>query len=82
GVYYAIPPEESTFISVFSPGWSSWLGDLVLVRGVVVPGQWRRIIGSSQKGATPKFKKLFKRGFFRQNAVLLVVFATFSRKQP
>ncbi|WP_029711830.1 hypothetical protein, partial [Serratia fonticola] len=36
---------------------SSWLGDLF----VVVPGQWRRIIGSSRKGATPKFKKLFKR---------------------
>ncbi|WP_429620020.1 hypothetical protein, partial [Serratia sp. 2723] len=67
---------------VFSPGCFFLAGRLVLVRGVVVPGQWRRIIGSYQKGATPKFKKLFKRGFFRQNAVLFVVFATFSRKQP
>ncbi|WP_262188351.1 hypothetical protein, partial [Serratia entomophila] len=41
-------------------------GRLLLVRGVVVPGQWRRIIGSSPKAATPKCKKLFKRGFFRQ----------------
>ncbi|MEX2943606.1 hypothetical protein, partial [Serratia fonticola] len=52
---------------------SSWLGDLF----VVVPGQWRRIIGSSQKGATPKFKKLFKRGFFRQNAAQGSISITF-----
>ncbi|WP_261150481.1 hypothetical protein, partial [Serratia plymuthica] len=55
---------------------------LVLVRGVVVPGQWRRIIGSSQKAATPKCKKLFKRGFFRQNAAQASDSVTFSGKQP
>ncbi|WP_207774967.1 hypothetical protein, partial [Serratia liquefaciens] len=53
----------------------------VLVRGVVVPGQWRRIIGSSQKAATPKCKKLFKRGIFRQNAEQASVFVTFSGNQ-
>ncbi|HHQ4313303.1 TPA: hypothetical protein ACSP7Z_003978, partial [Serratia fonticola] len=77
GVYYAIPLKSQPLFRCFHRVASSWLGDLF----VVVPGQWRRIIGSSQKGATPKFKKLFKRGFFRQNAVLFVVFATFSRKQ-
>ncbi|WP_261280211.1 hypothetical protein, partial [Serratia quinivorans] len=66
------------FISLFS----FRLGDLVLVRGVVVPGQWRRIIGSSQKAATPKCKKLFKRGLFQQSAAQVSVFVTFSGKQP
>ncbi|MBP1000227.1 hypothetical protein, partial [Serratia fonticola] len=48
---------------------SSWLGDLF----VVVPGQWRRIIGSSQKGATPKFKKLFKRSNISQNGLFRII---------
>ncbi|MCL1031553.1 hypothetical protein, partial [Serratia silvae] len=54
-----------------------WLGDILCYKEFVVPGQWRRIIGSSQKGATPKFKKLFKRGFFRQNAAQGSISITF-----
>ncbi|WP_211254284.1 hypothetical protein, partial [Rahnella aquatilis] len=33
---------------------------------VVVPGQWRRIIGSSQKAATLKFTFFANRSLFRQ----------------
>ncbi|QCR37487.1 hypothetical protein C1N62_16125 [Nissabacter sp. SGAir0207] len=37
---------------------------------VVVPGQWRRIIGSSRRAATPNFKKLSDRSFFHHNAAI------------
>ncbi|WP_411703974.1 hypothetical protein, partial [Edaphovirga cremea] len=50
-------------------------GRLGLVGGVVVPGQWRRIIGSSRQPATPNFKKLFKRKFFRQKDKITPVFS-------
>ncbi|WP_447880424.1 hypothetical protein, partial [Serratia fonticola] len=51
---------------------SSWLGDLF----VVIPGQWRRIIGSSQNAATPKFIFFADRRMFKQNPIKAAVFST------
>ncbi|MFC0228533.1 hypothetical protein, partial [Serratia aquatilis] len=55
------PAEESSLFLIkkwcFHRLAASWLGDL----SVVVPGQWRRIIGSSENAATPNFKKSLKR---------------------
>ncbi|MGL5421848.1 MAG: hypothetical protein ACRDAJ_02640, partial [Serratia fonticola] len=70
------PAEESTFFSYetrcFHRVASSWLGDLF----VVVPGQWRRIIGSSQNAATPKFIFFADRRMFKQNPIKAAVFST------
>ncbi|WP_447880250.1 hypothetical protein, partial [Serratia fonticola] len=70
------PAEESTFFSYetrcFHRVASSWLGDCF----VVVPGQWRRIIGSSQNAATPKFTFFSDRRMFKQNSIKAAVFST------
>ncbi|WP_447882953.1 hypothetical protein, partial [Serratia fonticola] len=74
------PAEESTFFSYetrcFHRVASSWLGDILCYKEFVVPGQWRRIIGSSQNAATPKFIFFADRRMFKQNPIKAAVFST------
>src|SRR5471032_1299298 len=54
------PAEESRDYSFEPSSLSSSPGDVL----VVVPGQWRRIIGSSQKAATPIIQIIYRPRFF------------------
>ncbi|AVZ82085.1 hypothetical protein DBV23_07295 [Edwardsiella ictaluri] len=54
-----MPAESSSYFLAFS----DWLGDV----SAVVPGQWRRIIGTSRDVTSLNFKIYIVRFFFQQN---------------
>ncbi|WP_282807983.1 hypothetical protein, partial [Hafnia alvei] len=66
GAYYAFLLKSQAFffseIRITAMLFSSSPSDVC----VVVPGQWWRIIGTSERLTTPNLKKLFNRASFHQ----------------